>query len=160
MLKKSLFTFITRAINSSGSVLLSLVLAIYFSSDGIGTYMIAIAVLLGVNMLARYGSDLYLLKNCSIHYIDKNFSSFKSEIISSIKFVLCSASICSVFIFIISLYVVYFEENLRLGVLLSVFSFIIPLLCFLTQISTLFKSILKPELAPFFEFSNINFILL
>ena len=58
MLKKSLFTFITRAINSSGSVLLSLVLAIYFSSDGIGTYMIAIAVLLGVNMLARYGSDL------------------------------------------------------------------------------------------------------
>lgn len=159
MLKKSLLTFITRAINSLGSVLLSIVLAVFWGSDGIGTYMIAVAALLGFNLLARYGADLYLLKNCSIHYIDKDFSSFKSKVFSSFKFVLCSSALLFIFLLAISFYLIYSEENVRLGILLSIFSFIIPLLSFLTQVSTLLKCILKPQLAPFFEFNFASFLL-
>jgi len=159
MLKKSLFTLITRGINSSGSVLLSIVLAINFSAVGVGSYMMSIAVLLGSSMLARYGTDLYLLKNCSIHYIDKDYVAFKTAIISSVKFVSLSSVLLSLFSLILSFYIIYNLDNLALGLLLAIFSLAIPILSLLTQISTIFKSILKPQLSPFFEFNFASFLL-
>jgi O-antigen/teichoic acid export membrane protein len=159
MIKKSLFTFITRAINSFGTVSLSLVLAMFYGSDGLGSYMMAIAALLGVSMVARYGSDLYLLKNGSIHYLADDLPSFKFELSRSVRFVFYNSIFLSILLFLVSQYLIYIEKNFQLGGLLETFSFIIPGVCFLTQISTVLKSILKPYIAPFFEFNFASFIL-
>jgi len=153
MLKKFGLVFLSKVITSFGTVLFVLVLNFYYGTSATGTHMTFISLCLGLSLITKFGSEVYLIKECSIANHNGKYDVFWDFVAKTITFVVLN-TICMVVL--IYTYSCFFLEvdSLRVKYL----AYVLPIFNFLAIGSAILKSINKAELALLFEIGSITFL--
>lgn len=158
MLHKIIKTFLTRGISSAGTVMLVYIIGNKLGAESLGTFMLCLSLLIGMSMLSRFGLDLALIKSGGAAYIDKDYGNLKRFLNYSFSLVsLTSISISILLYLALPFLETWLNQAPRIIEVLRLFTLILPIFSFVMLFSIIFKSILRPEISPFFDIGFINF---
>jgi O-antigen/teichoic acid export membrane protein len=154
MLKKISLVFGSKVITSFGTILFVLVLNNYFGSATTGLYMTFISACLGLSLLCKFGSELYLIKNCAIAIDEEDYVSFWHMVFKVLLFVFIN----TLLVLFVAIFIIYISIDIDLINLTKSLVYILPLFNFLAVGSAILRAVNKAELALFFEIGSITFI--
>jgi O-antigen/teichoic acid export membrane protein len=154
MLKKLSLVFGSKVITAFGTILFVLVLNHYYDTATTGLYMTFISICLGLSLFCKFGSELYLVKNCSIALSEGNDALFWHVIFNIVLFVFVNTLI----IIFIACLVIIISNDLHLIQLTKYLVVVLPLLNFLAIGSAILRAVNKAEFSLFFQIGSITFV--
>jgi O-antigen/teichoic acid export membrane protein len=152
-------TLICKGGASFGSILLSITIARNSTLDHVGVFMLSIAIVMGLSIVCRFGSDQMVMRFGSIAH--KKADKFLFDKIQYMSFwISLILSVCvSFLILLFSSYFqeIFFSNTYESDVFLYI-SFILPFYCITYVQSACLKSLGSPAFASFLETGFIAFL--
>ena len=147
--------FSSKVLTSCGTILFVVILNWLFDASVTGQCMAFIAWCLGLSLLCKFGSELYLVKNCSMADSDNNSKGFWHYVDTVTIFTLFNTTIVIFLLYIIKINI----SDMLIVDRIESLIVILPVFNFLAIGSAILKSINKAEIALFFEIGSITFVL-
>jgi O-antigen/teichoic acid export membrane protein len=158
-LSKVTLTFISRGFSAFGSLALNLVLGRLLGASGVGLYVLAFSVLIGLGVLARFGMDSALLKFAGIAFGEKDGPTYRclKKQAFGLASVMSLGLACCLYFGRNWLSIALFNKPELVGVF-AVMAVVLPFYAHIYLQAAFLKALSRPALAPFFEIGSVSFI--
>lgn len=153
MYLKLIRVFFLFGLGKIGTLIFTAMIVYVSSIEMLGATMTSISVCLGAVLLSKFGSDVALIKNCSIYKDEGLFKKFSELISFSIVLLLKK----SIFISLTLFFCLSLFENSFVKNQLYFVSILFPMFSLLTLFGSVLKSINKQEIA---SFTDLGFVTL
>lgn len=152
------WTFLTRGMAAFGTLALSLVIARYAGAHELGLFMIALSLIVGLGILARFGMDNAMLRFGGIAVSRQDLPRFRGLRRQAI-FISMSISV------LFSAGMIFFADNLAalfsnkdLAALMLPMALVLPIHSLIYMQGTWLKALKRPAYAPLFETGAVAFL--
>lgn len=152
-------TLLTRAGAAFGTLVLNLVLARHLGVAGVGLFMLALSIVIGLGVLARFGMDSALLRFGGIAYSEVNAQRFKGLLYRSLQIAGGISLLLAVLLGLGRGWIArsLFKDEGLVAVLLPM-AILTPAYTFIYLQGTWLNALRKPALTPFFETGSVAFM--
>ena len=157
VLKKAVFTLLSRVATAQGGLLLSLVIAKLLGADGLGQVTLGLSLVIGGSMVARFGTDQAIVRLGSVYIQEDNYRKYLGLVRAT------TLAVLSLSIVVASLILVFSGSlaELMLGGRHSdhvfvPFAMALPVYTLIYNQSAWLKAFNFPELAPLVETGSVS----
>jgi O-antigen/teichoic acid export membrane protein len=159
LIKKLIFTFISRGISSFGTFIFNFVLAKFLNVSDFGHFMLAYSILVGLGFFARFGMSSAIMRFAAIMFDGKQLGKIKKLRRDVLMISILTSTILGLLLIISRSYLSdKIFGNTDMNKILLVFAFSLPFYSYQTIQSSFLKAYKRPELAPLLEIGLTAFL--